>query len=196
MTDYRPRSGVRLTDAEREQAASLLFAAHHDGRISLDELDQRLARVYAATVAGQLEPLLADVPTDRDRRALAGDVVEFDARTFGLTRTGRWTVPRRFRVRQHPEARGLVLLDFSTARIAHRVVEVDLRLGMWGSARLVLPSGGTADVERLQGRGRLARTEVPAAAGAAGVHLIVTGRLPYRRDVRIRYPRSRRRWWF
>lgn len=102
-----PRPGIRLNDAEREHAVGLLFTAHRDGRISLEELDRRLARVYGATVAGELEPVLSDVPTAIERRALGGEAVEFDAGVSGLTRTGRWVVPRRLRIQQHIDARGL-----------------------------------------------------------------------------------------
>ena len=99
----RPRPGIRLTDAEREHAAQRLHEAHVDGRISLDELDQRLVVVYAARVVGDLGPALHDVPTDRERELLAGRdpgapsaVVPSVSRPLLLE--GRWTVPRRLRI--------------------------------------------------------------------------------------------------
>jgi hypothetical protein len=190
-----PRPGIRLTDAEREHAVGRLFTAHRDGRISLEELDRRLARVYGATVAGELEPVLADVPTAAERRALGGEVVELDAGVSGLTRTGRWSVPRRLRVQQHVGAGGLVLLDFTAAAIAHPQIDVELRLGAYGSARLAVPRGASADLSRLRGGGRLGRTDVPTEQGTSGVHLVVTGLVARRRFVQVCHPGTRRRWW-
>lgn len=151
-----PRPGVRLSDAEREHAVGLLSTAHRDGRISLDELDRRLAQVYAATVAGDLRPVFDDVPTAEERRALAGEVVELDVGD-GLTRSGRWSVPRRMRIQPHVHAGGAVVLDLRSAEIARPVVDIELRLGMRGTARLVAPRGGSADLTRLRGRGGLRR---------------------------------------
>lgn len=195
MASEDPRPGIRLNDAEREHAVGLLFTAHRDGRISLEELDRRLVLVYGATVAGDLSPVLADVPTVAERRALGGEVVELDAGVSGLTRTGRWVVPRRLRVQQHVDGGGLVLLDLSSAEIAHPQIDVELRLGANGTARLVVPRGASADLGRLRGPGRPGRTDVPSEAGASGVHVVVTGLVPRRRWVQVCHPGTRWRWW-
>ena len=53
---------VRTSDAEREQVAPILRAAVSEGRLSLEEGDERLARTYAARYRDELEPLTADLP--------------------------------------------------------------------------------------------------------------------------------------
>ncbi|MEH1130768.1 DUF1707 domain-containing protein [Micromonospora sp. CPCC 206061] len=57
----------RLTDAERELAAQELQHALDDGRLTLDEYDDRVQKAYAAGTAAALRPLLRDlvVPDDR-----------------------------------------------------------------------------------------------------------------------------------
>lgn len=51
----------RLADAEREQAAQELRHALDDGRLTLDEYDERVQKAYAAGTAGELRPLLKDL---------------------------------------------------------------------------------------------------------------------------------------
>lgn len=60
---------IRASDAEREQYAQILRAAMTEGRLTLQEGEERLSQVYAATYRDQLAPLTADLP-DGGRRAL------------------------------------------------------------------------------------------------------------------------------
>jgi hypothetical protein len=189
----RGRGDVRLTDAERERAAERVHKALYDGRITLDELDRRLAQVYAAVTAADLDAPLAGLPSSREELLLSGELVELDAGRSGLTRSGAWVLPRRLRVQQDIEAHGTVVLDFTSARTTHLVVDLELRLGAWGAAHLVLPPGGTADLGRVAGPGRPARTEVPTESTGHALHLVVSGRAPRRSAVRVGY---RWRWWW
>jgi hypothetical protein len=54
---------VRTSDAEREQVAAILRAAVTEGRLNLEEGDQRLAQTYEAKYRDQLAPLTADLPS-------------------------------------------------------------------------------------------------------------------------------------
>jgi hypothetical protein len=53
---------VRTSDAEREQVAAILRAAVSEGRLSLEEGDERLVRAYGAKYRDELAPLTADLP--------------------------------------------------------------------------------------------------------------------------------------
>lgn len=199
MAGDRPRPGIRLTDAEREAAADRLIEAHGEGRLTLDELDERLAAAYRALVAGDLEPLFTDVPTDHERRLLSDRHVTVTLRAGpgGLVRDGRWVVPRRLAVEQHvggPSGLGLdeITLDFRFAVVRHPRVDLDIRTS--GPVQLVLPPRGTADLTALRGPGRPAGTTVPTRQEAGRVHLVVRGRVVRRRAVRVTY-RRRPRWW-
>jgi hypothetical protein len=55
---------LRASDADREQAAELLRRAAGDGRLTVDELDERLAETFAARTRAELEKLIADVVVD------------------------------------------------------------------------------------------------------------------------------------
>lgn len=199
MTVDQPRPGVRLTDAEREHAAARLHVAHAEARISLDELDQRLVVVYGARVAGDLRPVLEDLPTDRERAMLSGstdDIVRLPLGSSGLPR-GRWRVPRRILVDQTAlrpayDLPGPVVLDLREAVVAHPQVDVELRLA--GPAQLILPAGASADASGLRGAGPLRRTDVPVEPVPGRVHVVVRGVLPRRWMLWVAY-RPAPLWW-
>lgn len=53
---------LRASNADRDVAADILCAAVADGRLSLDELDERLERVLSARTLRELAALISDVP--------------------------------------------------------------------------------------------------------------------------------------
>lgn len=64
---------VRASDADRERVADILRSAAGAGLLTLSEVDERLAAVYAARFAGELAPLTADLP-DGGRRLAPVDL--------------------------------------------------------------------------------------------------------------------------
>ena len=62
---------IRASDAEREQVAHLLRTAMGEGRLTLDEGEERLAAAYRAVYRDDFAPLTADLPGDT-RPAPAG----------------------------------------------------------------------------------------------------------------------------
>ena len=63
-----PESHVRAGDADRTAVATALGRHMADGRLTVAEYDERVARAYAARTYGDLAALTADLPTiDRSR---------------------------------------------------------------------------------------------------------------------------------
>ena len=58
-----PEPTLRASDAEREHHAELLREHAAQGRLTVDELDERLDRVYAARTRAELAPVVADLPS-------------------------------------------------------------------------------------------------------------------------------------
>jgi hypothetical protein len=59
----RPDAGrLRVSDADRHRVAELLREAAGEGRLDLDELDERLAAAYSAKTYADLVPITADLP--------------------------------------------------------------------------------------------------------------------------------------
>jgi hypothetical protein len=68
---------VRASDPEREAFAKVVQDAVGQGRLTLEEGEERLAQVYAARFRDELDPLVADLPeaharTGRGRSERAG----------------------------------------------------------------------------------------------------------------------------
>ncbi|HEX4805146.1 MAG TPA: DUF1707 domain-containing protein [Conexibacter sp.] len=65
MADGEPPTAppaLRASDAERERTATLLRDHAGAGRLTPEELDERLDAAYAARTVGELEALLRDLP--------------------------------------------------------------------------------------------------------------------------------------
>ncbi|AGP57512.1 hypothetical protein M271_30380 [Streptomyces rapamycinicus NRRL 5491] len=106
---------MRASDAERERIAEVLREAVAEGRLDMEEFEERLGAAYAARTHGQLEPLVRDLPvpgsaapappspadrTDRTGWAerIGGTPTSKWAVAImgGFQRKGTWTVPRAF----------------------------------------------------------------------------------------------------
>ena len=55
-------SQLRISDADRNRVAELLRDAAGEGRLDLDELDERLEATYAAKTYADLVPITVDLP--------------------------------------------------------------------------------------------------------------------------------------
>ena len=53
---------IRISDDDRHRVAEVLRQAAGEGRLDLEELDERLEAAYAAKVYADLVPILADLP--------------------------------------------------------------------------------------------------------------------------------------
>jgi hypothetical protein len=62
MSEGRDPGALRIGDKERNAVAELLREAAGEGRLDLDELDERLEATYAARTYADLVPLTADLP--------------------------------------------------------------------------------------------------------------------------------------
>jgi hypothetical protein len=58
--DRRPE--VRAADADRARVAERLRCAHGEGRLDLEEFDERVTAAWAARTYGDLDALTADLP--------------------------------------------------------------------------------------------------------------------------------------
>lgn len=132
----------RASDADREHAAERLRRAGGDGRLTLDELGDRVQQAYGARTRGELEVLVGDVEEAGAFPAApsgsSGAVVrpgEGGARWVvavmsGAARTGRWRVGSRCTVLN---VMGGAELDFNDAELAAENVEVTVFSIMGGT---------------------------------------------------------------
>ncbi len=175
----QPPPGIRISDADRERAAARLQQALVEGRITLDELEERLTVVYAARYAADLLPPFADLPGDDvvPMPHAAAPPAPMDRPLLlrsgmgTLRRSGPWAVPSRIRVQS---VMGSVILDFGDTTVP-TVVDVSLELGA-GSARLLLPDGATADIDGLVSGMGTVRSKVPSTPVPGRPHFLPRAR--------------------
>ncbi len=98
-------SELRISDDDRHKVAEVLREAAGEGRIDLEELDERLEAAYAAKTYGDLVPITSDLPVVGQQHAVAaaprpsGPVVPPTSHvsSFSImgdcTRRGVWEVP-------------------------------------------------------------------------------------------------------
>jgi hypothetical protein len=65
LGNAQSRYATRIGDADRDSAAAELGEHYAAGRLTLDELHDRLGHVLAARTRGQLLQVMADLPTPR-----------------------------------------------------------------------------------------------------------------------------------
>jgi hypothetical protein len=98
---------MRVSDGDRERAAGVLREAAGHGRITMDELDERLELAYAAKTYADLAAVTRDLPGPAQapsavQPAVAGRIGGAPRSKFsvaimsGARRTGRWVVPRTY----------------------------------------------------------------------------------------------------
>src|SRR6187200_2263116 len=105
MMNPPERHEMRISDVERDNVASILRDAAGEGRLDLEELDERLTAVYAAKTYGDLEPITCDLPTASfspaadprvDRVGGAPTSTIAIGVMSGFEREGPWVVPQMF----------------------------------------------------------------------------------------------------
>jgi Domain of unknown function (DUF1707) len=172
--------GFRISDADRERAAQRLHQALAEGRITLSELEERLAVVYAARYEADLRPPFADLPgadivTGRPAVPVApsdAPPVVLRAGMSTIKRSGAWDVPPRLRLQS---AMGSVVLDFCDTVIPHLVIDIEVDLGA-GSAKLLVPDDSTANVDDVVASMGTVKSSVPSVPRPGVPHFVVHGR--------------------
>lgn len=150
-------SDLRASDADRERVAEILREAAGEGRLTLDELDERLETVYASKTYAELAPVTRDLPgaaTAHPPVPAAGAKVSagparLDPHRFGappesslgvaimsgFTRKGDWVVPRQFTA---IAVMGGAEIDMRDARFEQQTVTLHL-LAIMGGFEVTVP---------------------------------------------------------
>jgi len=146
-----PRDAViRASHADRDRTAELLRVAAGDGRLTPEELDERLEAALTAKTLSELAVLTTDLPDTPGLPAGAGPVqakelVRFESKGGNVTRTGRWVVPASIEAKV---TGGNVKLDLTAALITLPTLTVDADV-RGGNLILVTRPGIVVDTDDL-----------------------------------------------
>jgi hypothetical protein len=171
-----PRN-LRASDADRERVANVLREAAGDGRLTMDELDERLDAVYAAKTYAELEPITHDLPdaaagslpavppaaiADPSRFGAAATSSGAFAILGGFSRKGDWVVPKEFTAFCFM---GGGEIDMRDARFAEREVTIHI-VAIMGGCEVIVPEDATVRVTGVGIMGAFDHSD--AGSGASG----------------------------
>jgi hypothetical protein len=136
---------LRVSDADREATVARLRLAGGEGRLTLEELAERVELADVARTRGDLDALTADLPATsapapppappgKDRRWLV-------AVLGGETRTGRWRPSRRTNA---IAVMGGIDIDLREAELADGAEF--LAVGFMGAVSIVVPEGVSVEM--------------------------------------------------
>lgn len=147
------RDALRASDQDRNRVAEQLHGAAAEGRITLDELGERLETLYAARTYGELAPLTRDLPGAAVARTgavvpvtAAGVPANGPSVSIGIMgagdRSGEWLVPA-----EHTAiaVMGGVSLDLTRAQFAAPQVTVYC-LAIMGGIEVIVPADLSVEV--------------------------------------------------
>lgn len=135
------RPELRASHADRDQVVEILRVAAGDGRLTADELDQRLEAALTARTYRELRALIADIPAVPGQVGTATaqpkDLVKIHCAGSNAERVGNWVVPREMEI---SSVGGAVKLDFTQAVITQPLLRIKANV-QGGSLLLVTKPG-------------------------------------------------------
>ena len=181
----RDTSRLRISDEDRHRVTEVLRRAAGEGRIDLDELDQRIEATYRAKTYGDLVPITVDLPASTSPptpvpHPVGPATVHNGARYSGslavmseTRRTGPWLLEDGHTAFA---LMGSVVLDLREAQFGSAEIVVNAH-ALMGEVRLVVDAGTTVVVDGYAVMGEYCeqRPKVPFDAARGGPLVRVRG---------------------
>ena len=171
---------MRVSDSDRERAADVLREAAGHGRITMDELDERLELAYAAKTYADLAALTRDLPGPAQapgavQPAMTGRIGGTPRSKFsvailsGARRMGRWVVPPNY---VGVAVMGGIELDLREAQFSEPEVTIHAYTLM-GGIEITVPEDVDVDVSGIAFMGGFDHNASgPGVPGAPRVRII------------------------
>jgi hypothetical protein len=171
---------VRASDADRDATVNRLREAAAEGRLTLEELTDRIEAAASAVMCSDLVALTSDLPGT----AAAGVATQpAGVRGVGdVKRSGPWTVPAENSFRTWF---GHIKLDLRQAQISATETHIDAR-ALFGNVDLLVPEGVEVEVKA---RTQVGRTNLQASSGIPGAPRIVLTGGTFFGDIKVRHRR-------
>jgi hypothetical protein len=199
------RRDLRASHDDRDQVVERLRVAAGDGRLTAEELEERLESALTARTYGELERLVADLPAEAGAgaevaagsggkiapaaaavpSAPAKELVQLKSHNGNIRRSGPWTVPRRLALESR---NGNVSLDLTQAVVTQPTLDIAVNLHN-GNFTLVVGPGVSVDLDEVTSRSGNIRQRVHHEPGTPlTLHVSVAGHLR-NGNVTVRGPR-------
>jgi hypothetical protein len=150
--DVTGPSQLRASHEDRDAVIEVLRVAAGDGRLTAEELDERLELAFNARTYGELARLTSDLPAGAAPvpsviapavPVTPKDVVRIDCRSGEAVKNGPWVVPKRIELKV---TSGHVKLDLTQAVITHPVLDIDADVRS-GTLRIITKPGVAVDTD-------------------------------------------------
>jgi hypothetical protein len=155
------RSELRASHEDRDRVVELLRVSAGDGRLTADELDERLELAMTARTYGELAKLVADLPAAASVASAPAprvkEVVRLDCGSGHTIRNGRWVVPQRIEARVRS---GHLKLDFTEAVITQPSLQLDAEVRS-GHIILITKPGIVVDTDDVAVRSGHVKVRAP-----------------------------------
>ena len=161
------RGALRVSHEDRDQVAEALRVAAGDGRLSSDELDERLERALTVRTYDDLAVLVADlppaghalapVPGTQLPTAPAKELIKIHVTSGHSQRVGRWTVPARMGLIARS---GHIKLDFTQAVITQPTLHIDAEVSS-GHIVMITRPGIVVDLDDVSVRSGRVNVRAP-----------------------------------
>jgi len=180
--DLSPTDRLRASYEDRDRVIEVLRVAAGDGRLTAEELDERVEVAFSARTYGELAALTSDLPDTGHAPAPLGptppvmpkDLIRLEARSGTMSRVGRWVVPRRIEARV---TSGTIKLDFTEAEIAHRTIDIDADVRS-GNLTIITKPGIAVDTDDIAIRSGNVKVKAPWGNQVPiSVQIIVSGKV-------------------
>lgn len=172
------RGALRVSHEDRDQVAEVLRVAAGDGRLTADELDERLEKALTARTYDDLAVLVTDLPTAGTAlaplpgavaaalpgaiaAAPAKELVKIHVSSGHSQRVGRWTVPARLDLKV---TSGHIKLDFTQAVITQPTLHIDAEVRS-GHIVLLTRPGIAVDLDDVSVRSGQVKVRAPWGDG-------------------------------
>ncbi|WP_406477333.1 DUF1707 domain-containing protein [Streptomyces sp. NBC_01615] len=181
---------LRASDADRERVTEQLRDALAEGRLDMEEFEERLEATYKARTYGELAPITRDLPgpaaaapvsmvkQPAESGSWAGRIVGGEGSSAwavaimsGFERKGRWTVPQRF---NSFAFWGGGEIDLREANFADREVVINC-VAIMGGVNVVVPPGVEVVVRGIGIMGGFDHREEGQPGEPGAPRVIVTG---------------------
>lgn len=160
--------GLRASHEDRDQVAEQLRVAAGDGRLSPEELDERLEVALTARTYAELAALVADLPATGTATSPAvlsaaaaapapKDMIRLHYTSGHGERRGRWVVPARMDLRV---TSGHITLDFTEAVITRPTLHIDAEVTS-GHITLIIKPGIVVDADDVTVRSGHVKVRAP-----------------------------------
>ena len=178
-SDQRP--DLRASDAEREQTAETLRRAMGEGRLTVEELEDRLRAAYSAPTVRELELLVSDVTVPATAPARSGGLSVREGPggdrwvvsiMSGHERKGRWRIAERCTVLN---IMGGSEIDLNDVELSEPVTQLNVYTVM-GGGEIRVPDGVDVEVSNVAIMGgndvKLGDQAMPAGGPVIRIRLV------------------------